>query len=66
MPQAAPDEVFRQHSRFPSDNSSYSQDIFRVAWDQESARKSNKKGKNGSKGKTKEVKSVVEAAEEFL
>jgi hypothetical protein len=65
MPEAAFDEVSRHSSRFPRDNSP-SQDLFRVAQDQEPGGKSNKKGKHGSKGRTKGVKSMAMATDELL
>lgn len=66
MPPAAFDELSRQNSRFPSDNSPPAQDPFQGFQQQEAGGKSKKKGKNGSKGKDKGAKSGAKTVEEDL
>lgn len=66
MPPAAFDELSRQSSRFPSDNSPPAQDPFRGGQQQEAGGKPRKKAKNGSKGKDKGAKSGAKTAEEDL
>ncbi|KAB8074138.1 hypothetical protein BDV29DRAFT_174039, partial [Aspergillus leporis] len=66
MPPAASDDLFRQQSRSISDPSPPPEDLIQTTPDNDQGGKSKKKGKAGSKGKTKAAKAAAKAPPEDL
>jgi hypothetical protein len=66
MPPAASDDLFRQQSRSIGDPSPPPEDLIQTTPDNDQGGKSKKKGKAGSKGKTKAAKAAAKAPPEDL